>query len=87
MKKLLNNYLMLWFDINGEWFGCTCKHKDVEAGAVAVKMKNGKKEKRDIRTCGYVSKFSFSKDRKDLIRWDERNILFDRYPELESVSV
>lgn len=82
-------YTILWFEIDGQWVGTNCTYRDIKKGTVKIDLydKADRKyytiEKCDIQNCRYVSKLPYRGSDKKFVKWDDRNKLFEKYPELK----
>ena len=84
-------YLVLWFDINDEWVASLCDERDIKRGAVRLNLvDDGRRTTysigyHPIRNCGKIGKFDFGHELPGRIKWDDRNKLFEKYPELKQL--
>lgn len=84
-------YTILWFEIDGQWIGTNCTYKDIKKGTVKIDLYNRTNRKHysiencDIQDCVYVSRLPYHGSDKKFVKWDDRNKLFEKYPELKQL--
>ena len=83
------NCLILWFEIDGQWVGTNCRYKDIKKGTVKIDIhSNSKKytiEKCPIQNCRHISKFRYLNSNKKFVKWEDKDKLFKKYPELKEL--
>lgn len=83
-------YLILWFEIDGQWVGTNCRYKDIRKGTVKINIySNGEEytiEKCPIQNCKYISKFRYLNSNKKFVKWEDKDKLFKKYPELQKLA-
>ena len=81
-------YLILWFDIDGKSYAAACSKKGFRCGKIVIRSKKDGKitiNKKNITECNFISRFNFSKERSSYLKWEDRNKLFEKYPELKQL--
>ncbi len=89
-ESLGTMYLILWFNVDGEMVATGCSLRDLERGAVKLSLFDEGRRRyyslgyHPIKHCSYVSKFRFLDGESNpcLIQWEDREKLFEKYPEL-----
>lgn len=78
-------YLILWFDVDNKSYASVCSKKNLREGIIKVRSsKTGKIiATKDITECQCVSRFKFSKERKSYLKWEDKDKLLKKYPELK----
>ena len=72
----MNEYIILWFMIDGKRVASFCTEENLKDGFVDI---DGK---RNISEAIHVSRFRLLKSEKRRMEWSDRNRLFEKYPEL-----
>lgn len=85
------DYVVLWFDVDNEWVATACHPYDVERGYVQLKLLDKERNRwynaglRSFKECVGVTRYAFSSDDCNILKWEERNKLFEKYPQLKKL--
>lgn len=90
----MKDFLIVWFNIDGEMICSSLTEADIKKGVKQVKLMDYKSRRtinygyRDLRRIQSISKFRFEDDFNTwhLVTWEDRNKLFERYPELKDIA-
>lgn len=91
----MKDFLIVWFYIDGEMISCTLSQSELNKGTKHVKITDCHNFRRRI-DYGYhslkeiidVSRFWFEDNfnTRHLMKWEERNKLFEKYSELKNIA-
>ena len=92
-ESLGTEYLILWFDVDGEMVATSCSWSDLEKGTVKLSLFDGGRRRyysigyHPIKYCSYVSRFRFLDKESNslLMQWEDREKLFEKYPKLKEL--
>lgn len=83
------NGVVLWFDVEGELVCTACHNYDIDRGYVQIDRYtcNGcKTSLHVINDCKGVSHHPFIKRCNNILKWEERSKLFEKYPQLKKLT-
>ena len=88
----MNDFLILWFEINGELTATNLSYTDLKKGTKQIQITNGKSSVinygyRRLEDAKGISRFRFRDDfwTSHLVKWEDQNKLFEKYPELKEI--
>lgn len=92
MIDKLDDFLILWFEINHKMVATACTVNDIKKGTVNIKVVNDDKDivnygTKPLSECKFISKFRFEGSwwNQHLVKWNERSILLSKYPYLLNI--
>lgn len=90
-ESLGTEYLILWFDIFGQTVAINCSYKDLKKGTVKLELYDDRTKayysigRYPIKSCYHISKFRYLNSNKKFVKWEDKDKLFKRYPELKKL--
>ena len=86
-------YIVLWFWVNDhEWVAHLCDERDLKRGTVELRLKDEGRNRwysigyHSISWCGKIGKFNFGHELPGRIKWEDREKVFKKYPELRELA-
>ena len=91
--KRMKDFLVAWFNIDGEMICSSLTEADIKKGIKQVKLMDYESRRivnygyHDLREIRGISKFRFEDNfnTHHLVTWEDRNKLFEKYPELKEI--
>ena len=83
------NGVVLWFDVEGELVCTACHNYDIDRGYVKIDrymINECKTSLHAISDCKGISCHPFIKRCDNILKWEDRNKLFEKYPKLKKLA-